>query len=243
MSSHSETGHAKNVANFGDLISFLTGYGATYNPSKNSLKISALTAQKTSADLALNAVIAKNTAYNVAVNTRMDAFKGLRALSTRLVNALQATDASDHMISNAKSLNRKIQGQRASKLNTPTDPTSPVPNTISTSQQSYDQLIQHLSALIELLQAEPTYAPNENDLKTASLITYRNNLILKNQVVVDAYTDVTNARIGRNTVLYASSTGLVPIALDVKKYVKSIFNASSPQYREVSGIEFRMLNK
>jgi len=38
----SETGHAKNVANFEDLISFATGYGATYNPSKNSLKIQQL---------------------------------------------------------------------------------------------------------------------------------------------------------------------------------------------------------
>ncbi len=243
MSSHSETGHAKNVANFGDLISFITGYGATYNPSKNALKLASLTAQKTSADLALNAVINKNTAYNVSVNSRMDAFKGLRTLSTRLVNALQATDASDHLINNAKALNRKIQGQRASKLNTPTDPSSPAPHTISTSQQSYDQLIQHLSGLIEILQAEPTYNPNENDLKTPALLTYRNNLILKNQIVVDAYTEVTNARISRNTVLYAPSTGLVPVALDVKKYVKSIFNASSPQFHEVSGIEFRMLNK
>lgn len=34
-----ETGHAKNVANFQDLISFCEGYGATYNPSKEALKI------------------------------------------------------------------------------------------------------------------------------------------------------------------------------------------------------------
>ena len=31
MASTSETGHAKNVANFQDLIEFVTGYGATYN--------------------------------------------------------------------------------------------------------------------------------------------------------------------------------------------------------------------
>jgi hypothetical protein len=39
MASTSETGHAKNVANFQDLISFVTSYGATYNPSKNGLKL------------------------------------------------------------------------------------------------------------------------------------------------------------------------------------------------------------
>ena len=39
MASTSETGHAKNVANFEDLISFVTGYGATYNPTKVPLKL------------------------------------------------------------------------------------------------------------------------------------------------------------------------------------------------------------
>jgi hypothetical protein len=42
MASTTETGHAKNVATFEDLISFCTGYGATYNPSKATLKLPAL---------------------------------------------------------------------------------------------------------------------------------------------------------------------------------------------------------
>ena len=41
MASNSETGHAKNVANFEDLISFCTGYGATYNPSKAAIQLAA----------------------------------------------------------------------------------------------------------------------------------------------------------------------------------------------------------
>ena len=50
MASTSETGHAKNVANFQDLIEFVTGYGATYNPSKNSLKLPQLISLKASAE-------------------------------------------------------------------------------------------------------------------------------------------------------------------------------------------------
>ena len=50
MASTSEVGHAKNVANFQDLIEFVTAYGATYNPSKNSLKLPQLIALKASAD-------------------------------------------------------------------------------------------------------------------------------------------------------------------------------------------------
>jgi hypothetical protein len=39
MTSTTETGHAKNVANFDDLVSFVTGYRAVYNPSKASIWI------------------------------------------------------------------------------------------------------------------------------------------------------------------------------------------------------------
>ena len=41
MASTSETGNAKNVANFQDLVAFVTAYGVTYNPSstKCSIKI------------------------------------------------------------------------------------------------------------------------------------------------------------------------------------------------------------
>ena len=42
MASTSETGHAKNVANFDDLISFVTGYGTAYNLSKATIKLTAL---------------------------------------------------------------------------------------------------------------------------------------------------------------------------------------------------------
>ncbi len=67
-SSVSEVGHAKNVANFQDLIEFVIGYGATYNPSKNSLKLPQLIALKGNPQSKLNDVIAKNTIYSNKVN-------------------------------------------------------------------------------------------------------------------------------------------------------------------------------
>ena len=53
MPSTSETGHAKNVANFEDLISFCNGYGATYNPSKDALTSAKLTDLQTNAKASL----------------------------------------------------------------------------------------------------------------------------------------------------------------------------------------------
>ena len=113
MASTSEVGHAKNVANFQDLIEFVTGYGAIYNPSKNALKLPQLIALKASADATLADVITKNTNYNNKVNERITAFSGLKSLSTRLVNALQTTDATTETDGNAKPVNRKTHGQKA----------------------------------------------------------------------------------------------------------------------------------
>ena len=68
MASTQETGHAKNVANFQNLIAFVQGYGATYNPSKNALKLPQLQALLADAEAKLSDVVAKNTAYNTKVN-------------------------------------------------------------------------------------------------------------------------------------------------------------------------------
>jgi hypothetical protein len=205
MASTSEIGHAKNVANFQDLIEFVTAYGATYNPSKNSLKLPQLIALKASADATLADVITKNTNYNNKVNERITAFSGLKSLSTRLVNALQTTDATTETIGNAKTFNRKMQGKKASSSQTPTDPNTPAPNTISTSQQSYDQLIQHLAGLTSILEAETSYTPNETDLQVATLQTKIADLTAKNTAVATAYASISNSRIARNETLYSSS--------------------------------------
>lgn len=238
MASTSETGHAKNVANFQDLIEFVTGYGGTYNPSKNSLKLGAIISLKASAEGNLTDVISKNTAYNNKVNERIMAFSDLKSLSTRLVNALQTTDATTETINDAKTFNRKMHGKKASSSQVPTDPNSPAPSTISTSQQSYDQLIQHLAGLNSVLEAESSYTPNETDLQVATIQTKIAELTAKNTAVATAYTSISNSRITRNETLYSNTTGLVETALEVKKYIKSIFGATSPQYAQVKSIEF-----
>jgi len=239
MASTSEVGHAKNAANFQDLIAFVNGYGATYNPSKNSLQLPQLEALYTQANTNLNGVVNKDTAYNNAVNDRVISFDGLRSLSTRLVNALDTTNASDEKVDDAKGFNRKMQGQRASKKEEPIDPNQPAPKTISSSQQSYDQMIQHFDGMISVLASEPSYTPNETDLQIATLQTKLQELKDSNEKVAVAYTEVSNARIARDKTLYDDDIGLVDTASDVKKYVKSVFGATSSEFGQIKGIKFR----
>ncbi|CAN1529842.1 hypothetical protein MCEGE10_01356 [Flavobacteriaceae bacterium] len=243
MASTSETGNAKNVANFQDLVAFVTAYGVTYNPSKSALKLPQLAVLYTASQATLADVITKNTAFNNKVNERVIAFSNLKPLATRLISALQTTDATPQKVADAKTFNKKIQGVRATPLPSAgaggvPDPNTPAPTTISTSQLSYDQQIQHFAGIIAVLQSETSYAPNETDLKIITLTAKQTDLTAKNNAVSTAYANVSNSRIARDTTLYGTDTGLFDIASEIKKYVKSVFGASSPQFAQVKGIGF-----
>ncbi len=125
MASTSETGHAKNVANFETLISFCAGYGANYNPSKANLKVPALQTQLASCKANIASVTSTSVAFNNAVNARMIAFDGLKKLSTRLINSLEVSGATSQTIKDAKTVNAKVQGSKLTKADagiTPVDP-------------------------------------------------------------------------------------------------------------------------
>ena len=243
MLSTSETGHAKNVANFETLISFCVGYGATYNPSRDALKVANLQTLLTDAKAVIVDCKAKETAFDNATDARKESFSTLKALGTRVVNALSVSGVGDSVVEGARTINRKLQGQRANSSVTSapvsTESATPAPLTSSSSQQSYDNLVEHFNGLIELVSSHTEYNPNEIELKVATLQTYSTELRTANTNVQNANTDWSNSRISRDKTLYADNTGLVDIALDVKAYVKSVFNSTSPQYGQISGIEFK----
>ncbi len=248
MPSTSETGHAKNVANFETLVSFCVGYGTAYNPSRDALKVTNLQTLLTAAKAAIADCKANETTFDNATHARMDAYSNLKSLGTRIVNALSVSGVADTVIEGAKTINRKLQGQRANGSataapatteGTASTPATPAPATASSSQQSYDNLVEHFNGLIELVNSHTEYNPNETELKVATLQTYLTELKAANTNVVNTNTTWSNSRISRDNLLYADTTGLVDIALDVKAYIKSVFNSTSPQYAQVSGIEFK----
>jgi len=243
MVSTNETGHQKNVANFDALIAFATGYGASYNPSKAALAVDALKALSVQAKSAINAVSAAEPAYKNAVAAREAAFAPLSKLTTRIINALKATDAAKQVVDDAKSVARKIQGTRAKAKLTDEQKKALAEQgkevvEISTSQMSFDNRLDNLFKLTQLLASVPEYAPNETELKVDTLNRMMDDLKAKNAAVMDATTPLSNARITRNEILYKEDAGLYDVAADMKAYVKSVFGASSPQYRQVSKIKF-----
>lgn len=241
--STSETGHAKNVANLESLISFCTGYGPSYSPTKPSIKLAALNTLFTTAKTSLTTINTLLPPLTNAINNREIVFAPLSKLVTRVINALAASDVPQQTIDDAKTLARKIQGRRTSKKlpPVPDDPNTPEDesqHSISASQMSFDNRIDNTDKLIQLLAAQPGYNPSETDLKIITLNTLLASMKIKNTAVITALTPLSNARITRNNLLYTTGTGLVNVAADVKTYIKSVYGATSPQYKQVSTLKF-----
>lgn len=140
-------------------------------------------------------------------------------------------------IDQAKSLNRVIQGGQK-KTEAPVEEGKEAPKTVSTSRQSYTQMAENFGILLQLLGTIPTYNPNEDDLKLTNLETYKNSLVSSTQSVDQTEAELNTKLIERDQLLYADGTGLYSIAQNVKKYVKSLYGATSPEYANVSSIEF-----
>jgi hypothetical protein len=203
MASTSETGYAKNVANLETLTSFVTAFGATYNPSKDTLKLSALQSLLSDAKASLNTVNVAQSGRSNAVAARESAFEPFSKLITRANNALKATDTTTQVDDSAKTIVRKLQGTRASAKLTEEEKIALAAegkevNQISNSQMGYDDQVENFDKFVSLLSSIPQYAPNEEELKVTSLSTLRDNLRAKNTDVITAEVQLSNARIVRN---------------------------------------------
>jgi len=96
--------------------------------------------------------------------------------------------------------------------------------------------------LIQFLGSFPAYTPNEADLTVAGLTELYNSLITNNQVVTDTQIQLDNTRRIREKVLYQPISGLVQMSNDSKSYIKSVYGAGSPEYKQISKLKFRFYN-
>ena len=243
MASNSETGHAKNVANFEQLVVKCTSYNGSFNPSNPAIQPPAL---QNTLSLAKECIAGVNGAEGIlsnAIASRSIAFKPFSKLITRISNAMKASGAPQQAVDQVLNLVRKLQGRRATPKKTEEEKQAALEAgkeivEVSSAQMSFDSHLNNFDKLIKLLVTVPEYAPNENELTVSALTAYYEDLTSKNLVVINASTALKNLLITRNELLYKDITGLVNVANSVKIYVKSVFGATSPQFKQISSLKF-----
>lgn len=252
MPSNSETGHAKNVANFFKMNTACTGFGSSYNPSNPNISLKALTAKYIAGDAAVKAVEPFKKPFKDALDARQLLFSGLTPLVRSAFGVLKSCDGvSATTISDAYMLVKKIAGTNRpapeKKQPVTTLPAEkeaePAPATHSTSQQSFDMRLANYNDFVSLLTGEPLYITNEADITTAALSTVANNLKTVNDAVISVFGDYSKSLNARDVILYMPETGLVALAAKVKSYVSGISGLSATDKKLVSGLKFNTPGK
>ncbi|MFC7345931.1 hypothetical protein ACFQO9_04260 [Chryseobacterium zhengzhouense] len=236
MSSTSEVGHAKNVANLQKIIQQVSTY-TLYNPPIADITVASLQTLYNDANAKLAEVGDKRNANKNAIVARQTAFENLSSTCTRIINVLEIVGLPKGTLDQARSLTQTIQGS-SRKSNTPIEDGKEAPKTTSTSRQSFTSKAENFGLLLQLLSTLPAYTPNEDNIKLQNLSTYHDSLKAATLAVDQTESELNTKIIERDRILYAEETGVYAIAIKIKKYVKSLYGATSPEYTTVSAIEF-----
>lgn len=242
MASYSESGHAINAANFGEVISIAKEIGTSYNPANPNISVAALETKETEFKTAMADLLNASVSYKVAVNAREQAYDLMSPLAIRVKGALASSEASPEIVKDAKGIINKIVGRRTTKKPEP-DPNNPGGGTISTSQMSFNNRKGNFEAMIALLKGEPLYKPNENDLKVTELENFVKSLEPLNSDVINAETTMEAKRMERDLKYYGPGLSLSELTGTVKAYVKSVLGASNPLYKRLAAIKMRKPGK
>ncbi len=235
-----ETGHAKQVATFEVLVSFVTAYGGDYKPSNPAIELAQLQAALALGQSVIDGVTTGMVGWKGKVNFRENQYNGVGKLSTRVVASFAMCGATENAVEDMKGFARKIAGARKKKLEID-DPNTPENEAAhnSVSQRSYTQTAEHFDNMIEMCINEPLYTPNEPELQVAALQAKSAAMKAANTGVIDSVTVLSNNRISRNDALYTDAISIYELSKLVKLYVKSLYGQGSPQFKQISGLEFK----
>jgi hypothetical protein len=235
MSQHHETGHAVNVANFDRLREFTRSLGSSYAPPTDRLKDGNLLLVLNNSQTSMETIDRVNAGYLKAMSARDEAFAPLGKLVTRIHYYVETLHTGAETLKAIKELVRKLHGNRAkAKKDAPAEEHK----YISVSHLSFEQRMENFNKLIEFLHAETLYNPAETDLTLNALYDLLAKMHNTNLKAIDAQILLLAARNQRNIVLYAPLSGLVDVALDVKKYIRGAFGTNSDAYKLVQGLKF-----
>lgn len=223
------------VAALEQLLGICNAHGASYTPSKASIQPTALRSLLELAQQKTEAVNVTRSAYALAINARQQSFAGVPKLAAQIARLVTASDASSHDKEEARMIRRKFYyaGKKKSEVITvPEASGEQAPKgKRSTSYRDRNGMMENFQYLIQIVQGIPGYQPNETEFKVETLKSVLNDLRAKCQAVAKAATDVSNARIARDQVVFGPD-GVVESLRAAKDYIRGKFGVVSRQTKQ-----------
>lgn len=240
MSSKSEVGHKKNVANFSAAYIILVEMGALYNPTNTFIYLTNLAPINTLLSDVINQLDAAIAVYRADVADKNNAIKLMRKKCTKILNHFKSLNVSQNQIDNirAQVINIRGDGKKAPKNLEHADK-----KTISKAQLSFDNRVANFKTLIAQLEEFHEYLPNEDEIKTDNLLAYTAQLLILRDKVQVSGDQLITARSARNNVLYFAVPNVLDLMRFVKSYVKSLGDPAKPYYKALVRLKFVNIKK
>lgn len=239
MSSNSEVGHAKNIANLHLLNTHITDLGPIYNPSNPDLLLTKMQSIYTASfeeQKLVNQLIAPNSE---AIKERDQEFTPLNKDLTKLIKAYKTTKGvTAEQIEGLKTIIRKLKGERKKPIDKSENPDEKKKKN-SVAQLSFDQRTNNMDLLIAYLENTPNYKPNEAEYQVETYISRKEKMLNKTDKVNKTFIPLNNARTNRDKSVYNAPNNLVDTANLSKEYIATILDTNTAQYKAIAKIKFR----
>lgn len=237
----SETGHAKNVANFETTTIILLGLGTIYNPAQALILLSALQDKLTEAKAALAAVDQAEAAEINAINEIQAEAQDLDKYAVNLKRSIDVELNDPALTRDVQTIvNRFSSGSRDTGL--PDDPLTPEDESRtarSTSQRSRDNQIAYIGDIAALIRERPDYKTNEAEYTLAAVEAKIARLTAKSNAAKAATAALGNALDARDRVLYDQDTGVLKLVKLIKTQLARKPGRDSAAYEQINALEFR----
>lgn len=235
-----EAGDNKLLGNDGKLIDFLAAEAA-YAPPNAKLAITAMRAQLTAAQAAVQDVAIKLAPSKAAIIARQTAYELLKDVVMRSRNVLKAAGVSKKTLDTVETAVRKVLGRRktATVKDDPATPANEADANHSAAQTSFENQLGNFRTLLAIYAGIPEYQPNDAGLKLTALNAYADDLQAKNEAVSATFVPLSQARGLRDQLLYTNEDCVVNLALLAKAYAAGEFGTKSNVYKQIKGLKFQ----
>ena len=244
MATISDMSHVMNLGNFESLIALCISSGEKYNPPTLNLTINSLLVTEIEANKILRQVKEARINFNYDDDVRKFHFTEYKKLIKKVVNVFLMIGTSEIAITSMVEIQKRIISIKENSIKKKEIPAgnigaSPIlTKKVMLGQVGYINLLNNFKNLLELLRQENNYKTNDPILKTDQLQATLISLVELHFNAINSEIILNNLKIIRSNYFYAPETGMVTIALNVKKYIKATFGSSSNQFKLVNQLKF-----
>lgn len=221
------------------MIGYCAGYGGKYNPGSPNLRMDSLTAQLEAAKLAIEQVKVTKSLFDLGINTRRQNFENLPDVVSKILLTITSSGAKAELVEDARYLVRQINGySRKDREPVASGKTEETKTRRSVLQLAYVSKADWFSKLVQVLEIEPRYNPNEEMLAKPALIAKAAELKATISAVNQARVNYSNAIIARDKTLYSHEESLYNLMRASKQYIGAVYGKNSAEYAQVKSLSF-----